>query len=325
MTQISVRSIGHPDVIDLLRLAAHEDGVELRLSERTIRTYRSIWTEYCEHLAGRSPLTASPQDVDGFLQELGQEVRAPVRGRPRMGRLSYQTKASQLLARAYRGVIRLKLRQDNPAERLVIEKSLAFRDDRPAPLALRVSSGADASSRIRQAAATKRSRSEWKTVRNKALISLALDTAAKPAELAELTVGDVSAYPDGSWIIFIGEGPRRRRIGLGEEAARDLAEWVRLHAALGMAKRFLFPATAAGDPKRLSAQALYKICRGVLEDAGLRYARGATPAGFGVLRNTSLVEQKDRGHSFMEIHKRSGHLSQVSTHALLERAQPVTI
>lgn len=331
MHKVPTNGVGQTDVIDLLRLAAQEEGAELRLRERTIRTYRCIWAEYCEYLQGRSPLVASVEDVLGFLAEIGQATPGGRRGRPRTGCLSYQTRASQLLARAYRGVIRLRLRDDNPAEAIVIEQSIAFREDRPPPRALSSASlprdAGEAINRIRAAAAAQSSRSDWKVARNKALISLALDTAAKPAELAELTLGDVTKYPDGTHFVFVGEGPRRRQLRLGHYATCDLDEWLQLHASMKLPRRVLFPATASTadgtGPKPLSPQALYKICREVLEDAGLQYHTGKTPAGFGVLRNTSLVSQRAKGRSFADVHSRSGHLSETSTQVLLERAQGV--
>lgn len=319
-----------PSLMGLLRHSA-EEGAPPRLRDGARKAYESIWYAFCESLDGRTPLTATAQDVVDFLVFLGEpgNVDAGGRlrpGRPRSGCMTYQTRAAQLLSRAFKGAVVLGLRADNPAEEVV--RQIAFGVPRSAPRALTHGAAIgpeDVKSRIRDAAAAQKIRSAWKVLRNTALISVALDSAAKPAELAELSLGDVQTGRDG--LLFLSfPGERRRRVQLGEQSATDLSKWLKEHDRIGFPHQVLFPATASlGRPIALSAQAMYKICRTVLEAAGLKYEAGQTPAGFGVLRNTSLITQWAAGRTFNAVHACSGHSSEVTTRALLTKAWPVAI
>lgn len=129
----------------------------------------------------------------------------------------------------------------------------------------------------------------WKELRDNAMVLLALDAGAAPADLRLLRAVDVQRDRRGRpQVVSLPprrySGPREAPIG-NSAAAEALVRWMTLRLDLALKERdWLFPATAAG--RQMSERLVSLAVRHTLERAGID---APSAAGAMLLRNTYIA------------------------------------
>lgn len=89
-------------------------------------------------------------------------------------------------------------------------------------------------------------------VRDRAILSVLIDTGIRAGELCTLTLNNVHLSPDDAWIVVMGKGRRQREVGLGMKARIALHKYIRLYRSgakpeeMVMLSRFHKPLTVHG-------------------------------------------------------------------------------
>lgn len=145
-------------------------------------------------------------------------------------------------------------------------------------------------------------------VRNRALVSLIMDSAMSTAEVAELRTNSITALENG--LALQVTGPRKsqhRVVFTGSMASRDISAWIRIRATLPPLKRgpqdALFTTQKSGPLRTTGVYHIVNqtIQRALAEEAPLHMHTGAQ-----MLRNTRIVQWLNQGHPPHEVAARVG-------------------
>lgn len=142
---------------------------------------------------------------------------------------------------------------------------------------------------------------DWKEVRDRSAVGLMLGAGLAPGDIRAATVAGVFASegvrPGVPWKISLpgnGNAPARETPIAGWAGAL-LAHWIKAREAQGIPGDLLFPSTLSGKP--LSHATCYKVCKAVLEDAGMDDENG----GIFKLRHTFALRQLADGKNEVEV------------------------
>lgn len=143
--------------------------------------------------------------------------------------------------------------------------------------------------------------------RDRAILSVLLDTGLRARELCGLTRADVHISPDeGYLLVRHGKGRRQREVPLGKKARFALARYLRTHAADAV-----FIGTNKGPNVPLTPSGLDQILYALVDRTGRRHFADLK-LGAHLYRHTFAVSYLDAGGDIYRLSRIMGH-SQVTT------------
>lgn len=110
--------------------------------------------------------------------------------------------------------------------------------------------------------------SEHLQLRDRAILSVLLDSGIRANELVTMTIGNVSLDAKDPHIRILGKGPKWGEVGLGEQARRALQKYIRLYREptvayeLKQQNRNLSPSQLAQVQRQVMSKALVFVNRG---------------------------------------------------------------
>lgn len=114
--------------------------------------------------------------------------------------------------------------------------------------------------------ATGRQRTDFRCVRDRAILSVLIFCALRRKELLDLTVQHVNLQ-DGSLLVQQGKGQKSRTVYLCDEVREALREWTAMRAQLDYSHDFLFTTETR---QRFGENSLYHVLEDVKAIAGLK-------------------------------------------------------
>ncbi len=277
--------------------------IEKGLAQLTVQAYRTDINQFAAHLKNRSRtfLSASREDVRGFLQELFSNS---VDGRSVGRKLS-------ALRHLYRFLLLDKhiahdptLNIDSPRQWKVLPKSLA--PDEIQAMLVKPDTTAEGKLAIALAA------------RDRAMLEMFYAGALRVSEIIGVNIEDVKM--DLGYVLVRGKGDKERIVPLGKSALEALAVYMgqpRAFLAGGKASALLFLGRGA---RKLTRQRVWQMVRGASGGGG----RKASPH---MLRHSCATHMVANGADLRTVQTILGHsdisTTQVYTHVALDRLKSV--
>ncbi|HLG65556.1 MAG TPA: tyrosine-type recombinase/integrase [Ktedonosporobacter sp.] len=141
--------------------------------------------------------------------------------------------------------------------------------------------------------------------RDRAILSVLLDTGVRASELCGLTIGNVHLDPNDSYILVMGKGRKEREIGLGTQARTALHRYIRQHRKYAKPDEVVFQSRSF---EQLNINGLDQILYRLRDWAKL----GDVAAGAHKFRHTFAVNYLLNGGDVYKLSRLMGHTS-VST------------
>jgi integrase/recombinase XerD len=158
--------------------------------------------------------------------------------------------------------------------------------------------------------------------RDRAMLELMYATGLRVTELVSLDLGDVQLEGDEPRVRLIGKGNRERQIPLPDQAAAEVAEYVRFARARLVGERDEQALFVNRRGERLTRQGFWLILKGYAEDAGI--AGRVTPH---TLRHSFATHMLRGGMDIRMVQELLGHANisttQVYTHVSPEHLREV--
>ncbi len=277
--------------------------IEKGLAQLTVQAYRTDINQFAAHLKNRSRtfLSASREDVRGFLQELFSNS---VDGRSVGRKLS-------ALRHLYRFLLLDKhiahdptLNIDSPRQWKVLPKSLA--PDEIQAMLVKPATTAEGKLAIALAA------------RDRAMLEMFYAGALRVSEIIGVNIEDVKV--DLGYVLVRGKGDKERIVPLGKSALEALAVYMgqpRAFLAGGKASPLLFLGRRA---RKLTRQRVWQMVRG-------GSGGGARKASPHMLRHSCATHMVANGADLRTVQTILGHsdisTTQVYTHVALDRLKSV--
>lgn len=280
------------------------------LKEGSTKVYQEMWFAFADYCAMRSLSleTLSQEDLIAFL-DLRARGGGNARMLPKGPSLSprYAWRMLTLIDRITCFVAEKERKRPNRAARDLLElpayRYVNARQKDPLPeyyleqqaqqIILHLSTLLEAAGNA--------SPSHWKEVRDRTAVGLMLGGGLTPGDVRAACLGSVFVsggnVPGLPWKLALpgnGNSPARET-PIAQWAGRLLAQWLEVRAAEGIPGEVLFPSTLSGKP--LSHAACYKICKAVLNCAGMSDDAG----GVFKLRHTFALRQLADGKSETEV------------------------
>lgn len=285
------------------------DRTNRELKEGSAKVYREMWFAFADYCAIHSLCleTLSQKDIVAFL-ELRARGEGNARMLPKGASLSprYAWRMLTLIERITCFVAEREQKGPNRAARDLLElpayRYANARQKDPLPeyysepqvqqIILHLSALSEAADALP---------SHWKEIRDHTAVGLMLGAGLTPGDVRAIRIDGVfvagGKVPGLPWKLALpgnGNSPARET-PIAEWAARLLAQWMKVRAAQGVPGAVLFPSTLSGKP--LSHAACYKVCKAVLQDAGMDDEAG----GIFKLRHTFALRQLADGKSETEV------------------------
>lgn len=285
------------------------DRTSRELKEGSAKVYREMWFAFADYCAMHSLCleTLSQKDIVAFL-ELRARGEGNARMLPKGASLSprYAWRMLTLIERITCFVAEREQKRPNRAARDLLElpayRYANARQKDPLPeyyLEPQVQQIILHLSALSEAADA--SPSHWKEIRDRTAVSLMLGAGLTPGDVRAISIDGVfvagGKVPGLPWKLALpgnGNSPARET-PIAEWAARLLAQWMKVRAVQGVPGAVLFPSTLSGKP--LSHAACYKVCKAVLQGAGV----GDDAGGIFKLRHTFALRQLADGKSETEV------------------------
>ncbi len=292
--------------IDIVELLSTPGDESKQLGARTAKQHRSSWATFSAFHPSKTLGDIAHIDVIEYLQ-FKATPSSETGGRPRTGAFSFLERTAATLIRAFEGAERLELIKVSPltgctSRQLTGSLERRAGDTKPALPTVKVE-------RLRVAASRRPMRSDWKRIRNGAILAVLSELGAKPRELLQLKRPDALVWPDGAVLLKIGDGAKRRRLEIrSAQAKADFCAWLETHDALEMPAEALFPAnrTKQGTAARLRYVSLHNMLRQASthsSDVGGADREACTPM---TLRNAALARDLGNGIAADHLRKKYG-------------------
>lgn len=267
-------------------------------NEHSSKVYTAMWATFVRHLdkTRESVLTISALRVLAFIEKNGSNERT-------------KRRYVGLLSKVFRHLLRQGLREDNPTRDIVMRMGPAER--RPLPIVL--SRHQEASFLVLQA-----DTSDWRRVRDFAMMRLTLGAGLRLNELLDLRLPDLYMGDTPPFVHIQSHGQYRERVvPIAELAHKAMRDWLALRDQLQMAGDLVFPGTIDGDA--LSAATVYRQTKAAMELAGIQ----KTHQGVQVLRDTFCVRQLTNGKPLDVVQRWMGHEQEETTIRFLDLVLPL--
>jgi site-specific recombinase XerD len=184
---------------------------------------------------GQALTTFGSDHINGFFEELARDCAPGT-----TTRLRYL----KLIDRLVRHLVAMELRLANPAAQMLASET--WPEDEPTPIYLSL-----ADDRRLQSACVLRPETDFKSLRNTAIVATFLGAGITAAECRYLRLSDLDIYGIRPDVLVQKRGPRiARRVPLEPFALDVLREYYDARATLPCQSEWLFLATAAGKPMK---------------------------------------------------------------------------
>ncbi len=249
------------------------------LSDGSLRVYRAYWYKFCRFVYGNSRAVTDVDAslVSAFLESVYQRGET-LKPRAAATKRRYLQLLSELYATFPNGEMKT-----NPAlEVLDAERRSGVEIKDPPAVALTESEEA----MLRLALSEAPESTDWKDIRNWAIVVAVLATGLRPSEIVGLEMGHVQKVkaPTGTgYELHVGDPGDARVVPIAAWAMPAFSLWMRVRTEMRISGEAFFPATRDGKP--MSAQTLYFVVSRELTAFGKKH-RGAS-----VLRATFAARQ----------------------------------
>jgi integrase/recombinase XerD len=259
------------------------------LSEHSVLSYGDKLKVFSDFCAGIGLEGVSPKVFSEFLQEVGKRVN------PRTG-----VQISDKTVSGYAVAVKVFLNWTCSYEDYAgIVRPGTLKAMRLPKVDKKVKPIYDSSEAKKIYEATRLGATKFIIERDRAIISLLLDTGARSTELCTLKIEDVHLDLEDSYIKVLGKGGKEREVGLGKQSRLDLHRYTRNHRRGAKPGECVFRARTGANLNRFSLdQILYRI----LEVGGVEKKGGAH-----TFRHTFATAYLEQGGSIYDLRDLMGH------------------